>query len=91
MQLIKLGKIWGNEPKTAFENLESDLASATSLAFPRDDHVLCMFTDASDIFRGAILTQCAKEDMRDPATEWNYETLSFHSATCKGSSINWSV
>ena len=48
---------WGNEQQQAFEKIKSKLISAPILAYPRYDHDFKLFTDASSVCIGAVLSQ----------------------------------
>ena len=58
---VELRSIWSEDQDRAFEDLKSALANSTSLSYPRDTHVICLFTDASEDHCSAILVQCPTE------------------------------
>ena len=52
-----LNDVWTDLHDKAFTDIKEGVANAVKLAHVRDDATLCLFTDASDLFYGAILTQ----------------------------------
>ena len=51
-----LKDVWTEVHDEAFAQIKEGVANAVKLAHVRDDATLCLFTDASDLFYGAILT-----------------------------------
>lgn len=54
---IVIGDSWGADHDLAFAAVKKQLAAATKLAYLKQDHIICLFTDASDTHWGSILTQ----------------------------------
>ena len=52
---------WTETHAKSFRTIKEVVANAVKLAHVRDDATLCLFTDASDLFFGAILTQIPAE------------------------------
>jgi RNase H-like domain found in reverse transcriptase len=67
------------------------LAPATTLAHPRDDKRLCVFTDASQTFWSAEVTQVPSEDLDNPLADQRHEPLAFISGSFKGPSSRWPI
>ncbi|KAL1518322.1 hypothetical protein ABEB36_001961 [Hypothenemus hampei] len=63
--------IWTTEAEQAFEKCKLQLANAALLAYPSEDTVLALYTDASDTAVGALLEQYTNE---------KWEPLGFYSA-----------
>ena len=63
----------------AFNEIKEGVANAVKLAHVRDEATLCLFTDASDLFFGAILTQIPADvfDANGDPNEWPHEPLAF--------------
>ena len=55
--------------------------------------MVCLFTDGSDHFWGAILTHVSDEDFSPGAspTLWRHEPLGFLSGEFKGAQIRWGI
>lgn len=83
--LKKKGKpfIWSQACQYSFDKLKSSLMSPPVLGHPSPDHPFFVYTDASDIGLGAVLTQ-----RKDDGTE---EVLSYASRTLNQAEKNYSV
>ncbi|KAF0699577.1 Aste57867_9865 [Aphanomyces stellatus] len=57
------------------------------LSHPRADMEVCVFTDASDKFWGAVATQVPPSDLDKPLEEQRHEPLAFISGTFAGASV----
>ena len=88
---ISLANEWGANHDAAFASIKSQLAAKVKLAHPKPDHIMCLFTDASDTHWAAILTQFPSTERRQPIEDQKHEPLCFLSGAFKGSSANWSV
>ena len=91
---IKLAEVgWTCIHDDAYEAVKRALADAVTLAHLRDDTVVCLFPDASELFWGAMLTQVPQEaaDPNVPVSEWLHEPLGFLSGAFKGASLNWAI
>ena len=63
----------------SFRAIKKGVTNAVKLAHVREEATLCLFTDASDLFYGAILTQIPADSFEaegDPHT-WPHEPLGF--------------
>ena len=88
---ICLTDSWGSAHDDAFNGIKKQLAASTKLAHPKSDHNICLFTDASDTHRAAILPQISDSQKRMPVEEQEHEPLCFLSGAFTGASKNWSV
>ena len=72
-----LKDVWTDLHDKAFTNIKEGVANAVKLAHVRDDATLCLFTDASDLFYGAILTQIPADifDATGDPNDWPNEPL----------------
>ncbi|KAF0704575.1 Aste57867_7321 [Aphanomyces stellatus] len=61
------------------------------LSHPRDDMEVCVFTDASDQFWGAVTTQVPPSDLDKPLEDQRHEPLAFISGTFDGASARWPI
>jgi hypothetical protein len=88
-----LKDLWTEAHASAFHKIKEGVANAVKLAHIRDDATLCLFTDASDLFYGAILTQIPAEnfDATGDPNEWPHEPLGFISGAFKHAQLRWSV
>ncbi len=64
-----LGEHWTAVEAGAFENIKAAVARAVTLAHLRDESMVCLFTDASMTFWGAMLTQVSVEDYEEEEEE----------------------
>ena len=90
--LVSVG--WGDEHSKCFSDIKTALTDAVRLAHPREDYVLCLFTDASTNHWASMLTQIPMSDFLDqhlPVDEWRHEPLAFLSGSFNGSSTNWAI
>ena len=81
-----LGEQWTAVEAEAFEKIKAAVARAVTLAHLRDDSMVCLFTDASMTFWGAMLTQVSVEDYESNASPllWHHEPLGFLSGRFRG-------
>eukprot|EP00736_Rhodelphis_marinus_P010817 Rmarinus@m.15248 len=86
---VKLG--WTDDASRTFDEVKRLLLSAVELSHPDPEQRLELFTDASDLGWGAILTQVPTEDAELPVNEQRHSPLAFLSGLFKGSSLRWST
>jgi hypothetical protein len=55
---------WDEETNNCFNNIKFLLSNQVKLSHLDSSQILCLFTDASDLFYGIILTQIPPEDMK---------------------------
>ena len=84
---------WTEIHAKSFQAIKDGVANAVKLAHVRDDATLCLFTDASDLFFGAVLTQISADvfDAEDDLNTWPHEPLGFISGAFKNAQLRWSV
>ena len=61
------------------------------LSYPDPQKVICVFTDASELYWSGVVTQCTKDELTKPSAEQRHMPLAFLGAEFKGSSLNWST
>lgn len=82
---------WTPAHEGAFEMLKNILARQVQLAYPKEDHSLFLFSDASDLFHAAVLMQCASTELDKPLEQRNFEPLGFCCGSFRGPSRNWDI
>ena len=91
LALVYMTGLWGLDQYKAFYELKFVLANSTSISYPNNSHVICLFTDSSDDHLSAIMVQCPSDSMDEHVMERKYEPLGFLSRSFKGIAANWSV
>ena len=82
---------WTAETSKHFQCLIEALKNIVTLAYPRDDFDMCVFTDANDYTWSSMVTQVPPEDAHKPIAERAHEPLAFLSGAFKGAALRWSV
>ena len=83
---------WNDESNSAFMNLKELLRQSVELAHfhHSSEYVLCLFTDASDLFWGIMLTQVSRSEWeRNDISSQRHEPLAFLSGAFSGSHMHW--
>ncbi|GMF50274.1 unnamed protein product [Phytophthora fragariaefolia] len=75
---------WGQEETASLNNLKDAPARITPLAHPRADWDVCLFTDASAEYWGAVAIQIPPGDLERPRGEQRNEPLAFLSGKFVG-------
>lgn len=88
---ILLDNRWSNEHTASFETLKTVLSRQVLVAFPKVDHSLFLFTDASDVHHAAVLMQCESCELHKPLHERHFEPLGFCCGTFRDASRNWDI
>jgi hypothetical protein len=82
---------WGPEHSRCFNAIKAALTDAVRLAHPREDFIICLFTDASKQHWASMLTQVPLPDFLNPnlyVAEWRHEPFAFLSGSFNGSTAN---
>ncbi|OWZ15878.1 hypothetical protein PHMEG_00010406 [Phytophthora megakarya] len=79
------------DERQTFEAVKEMLGHSATLAFPDNDAVTCLLTDASDYGWALIVTQVKDWDEDNGVTEQNHQLLTCMSGNFTGSQLNWSV
>jgi hypothetical protein len=82
---------WGVEQDRSWENVKQMLLRSVTLAHPDPQKTVCIFTDASENFWGAIVTQIPKEDEGKPFEKQAHQVLAMLSHAFKGSQLRWAI
>jgi RNase H-like domain found in reverse transcriptase/Reverse transcriptase (RNA-dependent DNA polymerase) len=80
---------WNASHTEAFQQCKGALAAAATRAHPRDEMRFCVFTDASQTFWSAVVTQVPPRDLDKPLADQQHEPLAFISGALKGASSRW--
>jgi hypothetical protein len=93
LSVAMLATVWLPLHDVALENLRLALLAAVCLSFPDPEQALCLFTDASDGYHGAVLLQAPMEQVAAglPVEEVSFQMLACHSGRFAGSSVFWST
>ena len=87
---VLLGTVgWIQIHTDTFTAINRAVAKSTSLAYPEEDKVLCVFTDASDLHWAGIVTQTSPEELTKPYLEQSHQPLAFLSGSFTGSQLHW--
>ncbi|KAH9178489.1 hypothetical protein AeNC1_017417 [Aphanomyces euteiches] len=82
---------WSQDHAACFEDVKAALANVVPLSHPRSDMEVCVLTDASDKFWGAVATQIPSEDLSQPLEDQRHEPLAFLSGTFTGACQRWPI
>jgi hypothetical protein len=89
---VALSKVvWSADHSACFEGVKRALINLVTLSHPRGGMVVCLFTDASDPFWGAVATQVPPDDLNLPLDEQRHKSLAFLSGTFSGASARWPI
>ena len=82
---------WGAPHRNAFIILQDTLRRAVELSYPDPEMETCVFTDASDRYWSAVVTQCAPKEIKKPVTEQTHKPLAFLGSQFKNSELSWTT
>ena len=80
-----------DEDRSHFDALKFAIIKSVTLSFPVPGAKICMFTDASDLGWGIIITQVIQWDKKKLAHEQEHQMLHCQSGTFNGAQLNWSI
>jgi len=89
VELKSLG--WSKEHDLAFQEVINLLKSSITLAHPNPDYAFCVFTDASQGYWAAVITQVPPEDLKLPFEQQQHAPLAFLSGAFKGAASRWAI
>lgn len=96
-QKTKLAKVlltevgWERQQQEAFDACRAALVRMVPLAYPRSEAEVCVYTDASDEFWGAIVTQVEPTMLSRPRDDQAHEPLAFLSGRFVGAASRWPI
>jgi RNase H-like domain found in reverse transcriptase len=82
---------WNASHTESFQQCKRALAAAATLAHPRDEMRLCVFTDASQSVWSAVVIQVPPRDLDKPLADQQHEPLAFIFGAFKGASSRWPI
>ena len=82
---------WGSEHKKAFSDLQDSLRNAVMLSHPDPEKEICIYTDASDRYWSAVVTQIDRDQLTLPTGEQRHSPLAFLGSEFKGSQLGWTT
>ena len=82
---------WGATHSDAFNSLQKTLRNAVKLSYVDPNKEICIYTDASECFWSAVVTQTSKQDLELPIGEQRHQPLAFLGAEFKGSQLGWTT
>jgi hypothetical protein len=83
---------WNSTHEATFNQLKDAIGKACGLSMPKDDHTVCLFTDASSTSWGIVITQIDNKNFAvENVSDQEHEPLAFFSGSFTGSSLNWSI
>ena len=89
---VKLSRYgWSPSHALAFEKLKNAIAQSVRLAYPRDDMIQCVFTDANESCTAGMVTQIPVEDANKPIHLQRHEPLGFVGHRFNKCEMNWTV
>ena len=71
--------------------MKTAIANNVQLAYPRDDMIQCMFTDANETSASGMVTQIPIDDINKPVSLQRHEPLGFVGHRFNKCEMNWSV
>lgn len=89
VQLAKIG--WNGDHEQAFSGIQEQLRHMVSTAHRDASKTLCVYTDASDSFWAAAITQCPEKDLKEAVDSQNHEPLAFLSAPFSEAQEHWTT
>lgn len=89
---IPLQKLsWGPTHSAAFVSLQETLQSAVKLSYLDPSKEVCIYTDASDRYWSAVVTQIEDKDLQLPLDKQRHEPLAFLGSEFKGAELGWTT
>lgn len=89
---IALRKLsWGNRHVAAFASIQDSLQNAVKLAFPKEAHVICVFTDASEEFWAGIITRISKDQLKRSIDLHEHKPMAFLGGRFAGAQKHWTT
>lgn len=72
-------------------NIQGILRNAVKLAFPKDEHVLCVYTATSMEFWAVVITHTKKYQLRKKVGEQKHEPMAFLGGRFTGAQKIWTT
>lgn len=87
--ILDLG--WDEHHFSAFQDLQGQIKTTTSLAHRDPRKILCIHTDASDQFWAVAATQCHPGELHKPLADQQHQPLAFLSSCFSEREEHWST
>lgn len=91
VEKLQLAAHWRQEHDHAWEATKGMLARSCTQAHIVAEYKVCVFTDASDYFWSAFVTQIPPEDESKPFAEQRHELLACLSHAFRGAQLRWAM
>lgn len=88
---VDLRHLWRDKHRIAFEKCKELLVNSMENTFVKPGATLCLFTDASDRYWAALLTQVVDYDPTKPVVQQNHMPISTMSGAFNGPQKGWST
>lgn len=82
---------WGAEHSKCFQMLQLKLQEMVKTAYRDTDLRLCIYTDASDAFWAAVVTQCPDAEIKKPVRDQQHAPRAFLSGAFNATQQHWST
>ncbi len=82
---------WTEDHSDCFETCKRMIGSAALLAHPDPTKRVCVFTDASDLHWGAVISQVSMDSMDKPVEDQDHAPLMLVSETFSGAASRWAI
>ena len=76
---------------TMFHSLQDQMRQSVTLSHRKSDQALCIYTDASDKYWAAMVTQCTPRELDKSSEKQNHKPLAFLSSSFKDAQTNWTT
>ena len=89
---VKLSALgWNEDHARAYEDCKRALASQVALAYPDPERALCLYTDASDLHWGGLITQVPFDSLSLPPAQQPHQLLACVSGSFQDSARHWPI
>ncbi|KAF0712314.1 hypothetical protein As57867_004858, partial [Aphanomyces stellatus] len=89
---VRLAEIgWNDTHAACLAKCKEVLGQAVTLAHPKEDSLICVFADASDMHWGGVVTQIPRGQVDRELESQEHEPLMFLSGTFSGAAQRWAI
>lgn len=89
---VLLSKLsWGFKNNAALISIQDSRRQAAKLAFPKEEHAIWVYTDASEEFWASIVVQTAKYQLTENMEEQKHKPMAFLGGRFAGAQRNWTT
>lgn len=72
-------------------SIQDSFQQAMKLVFPKENHVTCIYTDASEEFWVGIVAQLSNYGLAESTESQQHEAMAFLGGTFTGTQSNWTA